>query len=150
VSEAPSPLSVAVARRSPRTPRDIYVWTDDSGKTHLADSVPEKYRKSAVRIDSSQFEPTPEQQREAAAARAALEKKASAVSAPRPAAARTTPACPVRRAARRAHRAAVGERMRRLQREYRESLECFAPYVNANGSLKPGAFRRAGRSSTRR
>ena len=70
---------------------DIYVWTDDSGKTHIADSVPEKYRKSATRIDSSQFEPTPEQQREAAAARAALAQKASAVSAPAAGATRTPP-----------------------------------------------------------
>ena len=120
---------------------DIYVWTDESGKTHLADSVPAKYRKSAVRIDSSQFEPTPEQQREAAAARAALEKKASAVSAPAPTPAPTT--TPRTAAAPRAP-AAIGPasagECEALQREYRESLECFAPYVNANGSLKPGAF----------
>ncbi len=27
---------------------DIYVWTDESGKTHLADSMPAKYRKAAA------------------------------------------------------------------------------------------------------
>jgi len=27
-----------------------------------------------------------------------------------------------------------------LHRQYRESLECFAPFVNANGTLKPNAF----------
>ena len=44
--------------------------------------MPAKYRKSAVRIDSSQFELSPEQQREAARARLALEKKAAAAAAP--------------------------------------------------------------------
>ena len=120
---------------------DIYVWTDENGKTHLADSVPAKYRKSAVRIDSSQFELTADQQREAAAARAALEKKADAVPAPAP-----SPSPPVRPGAAPTSRApapigppSAGE-CEALQREYRESLECFAPFVNANGSLKPGAF----------
>ena len=120
---------------------DIYVWTDENGKTHLADSVPAKYRKAAVRIDSSQFELTPEQQREAAAARAALEKRADAVSAPAPG-----PAPTVRPGAAQTSRApapigppSAGE-CEALQREYRESLECFAPFINANGSLKPGAF----------
>jgi hypothetical protein len=121
---------------------DIYVWTDESGKTHLADSVPPKYRKSALRIDSAQFELSPEQQREAAAARAALEKKAStAASAPPPSPAGTTPAAtagPLRAPA--ASAAPSPSECEALQREYRESLECFAPYVNANGSLKPGAF----------
>jgi len=117
------------------------VWTDESGKTHLADSVPARYRKAAVRIDSSQFELTPEQQREAAAARAALEKKADAVAAPA-----STPAPPARPGAASPSRAAApvgpptAARCEALQREYRESLECFAPFVNANGSLKPGAF----------
>ena len=122
---------------------DIYVWTDESGKTHLADSVPPKYRKSALRIDSSQFELSPEQQRDAAAARLALEKKAGAASAPLPASpGRTAPAAtagPLRAPA--AEGAAPSAReCEALQREYIESLECFAPYVNANGSLKPGAF----------
>jgi hypothetical protein len=120
---------------------DIYVWTDESGKTHLADSVPAKYRKSAVRIDSSQFELTPEQQREAAAARAALEKKADAVPAPAPGPAPTVRpgAAPTSRAPAPLGPPSAGE-CEALQREYRESLECFAPFVNANGSLKPGAF----------
>jgi hypothetical protein len=119
---------------------DIYVWTDENGKTHLADSVPAKYRKSAVRIDSSQFELSPEQQREAAAARAALEKKADAVPAPAPSQAPTARpgAAPAARAPAPVGPPSTGQ-CEALQREYRESLDCFAPFVNANGSLKPGA-----------
>lgn len=121
---------------------DIYVWTDENGKTHLADSVPPKYRKSATRIDSSQFELSPEQRREAAAARSALEKKASAASVPPPATPPRTasPMAAVPRPAPVASASASASDCDALQREYRESLECFAPYVNANGSVKPGAF----------
>ena len=134
-------LMIACAAAFAARAGDIYVWTDESGQTHLADSVPARYRKAAVRIDSSQFELTPEQQREAAAARAALEKKADAVAAPA-----STPAPPARPGAASPSRAAApvgpptAARCEALQREYRESLECFAPFVNANGSLKPGAF----------
>ena len=123
---------------------DIYVWTDENGKTHLADSVPAKYQKSAVKIDSSQFELSPEQQREAAAARVALEKKAAAASAPAASApARAIPpqtAGPLNASAASAPPGANSAECEALQREYRASLECFAPFVNANGSLKPGAF----------
>ena len=129
-------LAVATAAHA----ADIYVWTDENGKTHLADSVPAKYRKSAVRIDSNQFELTPEQQREAAAARSALERKADAVSAPAPSPAPTARpgAAPVSRAPAPVGPPSAGE-CEALQREYRQSLECYAPFVNANGSLKPGA-----------
>ena len=119
---------------------DIYVWTDENGKTHLADSVPPKYRKSAARIDSSQFELSPEQQREAAAARAALEKKASAP-VPQPQASPAPPAAPLSASPRQAPASTASSTdCDALQREYRESLECFAPFVNANGTVKPGAF----------
>jgi hypothetical protein len=120
---------------------DIYVWTDENGKTHLADSVPPKYQKSATRIDSSQFELTPEQQRDAAAARVALEKKAaSAPAANAPRAAVPATAGPLSAPPSSAPPTVNSSECEALQREYRESLECFAPYVNANGSLKPGAF----------
>jgi hypothetical protein len=121
---------------------DIYVWTDESGKTHLADSVPPRYRHSAVRIDSSQFELSPEQQRDAAAARLAIEKKAAA-SAPPARASRAAPprtAGPLSALPASAPPTVNSNECAALQREYRESLECFAPFMNANGSLKPGAF----------
>ncbi len=123
---------------------DIYVWTDESGKTHLADSVPAKYQKSAVRIDSSQFELTPKQQRDAAAARLRAREEggrrvgAAPASAARPAPPRT--AGPLSAPPASEPPAVESSECEALQREYRESLECFAPFVNANGSLKPGAF----------
>jgi Domain of unknown function (DUF4124) len=116
---------------------DIYVWTDENGKTHLADSVPPKYKASAQRIDSRQFELTPEQRREADA-RLELARKALAASSPptrpaqAPAAARPAPLA--------ATASTESNDCEALQREYNQSLECFAPFVNANGTLKPEAF----------
>lgn len=45
---------------------DIYRWTDESGKVHIADTVPEKYRSSATHYDAREFERTEEQIRRAA------------------------------------------------------------------------------------
>jgi hypothetical protein len=114
---------------------DIYRWTDETGKVHLADTVPPRYKASAQRIDSRQFELTPAQQREAEA-RLARERQALAA---RP----VPPSQPAATALARPAPPAAGAAPRdceALQREYRESLECFAPFVNANGSLKPEAF----------
>ncbi len=114
---------------------DIYRWTDENGKVHLADIVPQRYKASAQRIDSRQFELTPAQQREAEA-RMARERQALTarpVPASPPAANGLAPAPP-------SPASAAAPDCEALQREYRESLECFAPFVNANGSLKPEAF----------
>lgn len=144
-------LAAGLGALAPRTASaaDIFLWTDEGGRTHLADSVPARFRKSAIRIDSRQFELGPEQQREAAEARAVLDRQASAAAA---AARNAAAAASVAAAARRAPLptapgSAAGNRGESgnsdcdaLQREYQESLDCFAPYMNANGSLKPGAF----------
>jgi hypothetical protein len=114
---------------------DIYRWTDEDGKIHLADTVPQRYKASAQRIDSRQFELTPQQQREAEA-RLARDRRtlaASPVPASQPAAIAVAPAPPP-------GASSAARDCESLQREYRESLECFAPFVNANGSLKPEAF----------
>jgi hypothetical protein len=114
---------------------DIYRWTDEAGKVHLSDSVPPKYKAKATRIDSRQFEPSPEQQREAEARRARTQ-KALAASEPAPTGEAGAPPPP---------RSAPAPAPTRidcdaLQREYLDSLDCFAPFVNANGTLKPNAF----------
>jgi hypothetical protein len=36
-------------------------WVDESGRTQIAEVVPEKYRKVAVCTDSQKYEPSPEQ-----------------------------------------------------------------------------------------
>lgn len=135
---APIALAFAFAAQA----ADIYQWTDDAGRVHLADSVPPRYKAGAIRIDSRQFELSPEQQREAEARAAAAKKKALAAQRQQRASdaqATVSRPVPVRRAAPLAA-SPSGPDCEALQREYRESLECFAPFVNANGTVKPNAF----------
>jgi hypothetical protein len=123
---------------------DIYRWTDESGKTHLSDTVPDKYKANALRIDPKIFEPTPEQRSEAqalAARQKDLAAAADASAAGRLAteAAQGGPAPTLSGPAPASSPSAAD--CENLQREYRESQECFAPFINDNGTLKPGAFR---------
>jgi len=108
---------------------DIYRWVDENGKVHISDVVPEKYKGSARRIDGGQA-PTA-QQRQEAEERAAADRaraKASAATPPAIPAAATLPATPAETECEKAHRL------------YRESQDCFAPYVNTNGSVRAEAF----------
>lgn len=115
---------------------DIYRWVDEKGRTQFSDKVPERYRNAASRVDTSPAELT-ESQRLEAAGRAAREKEV----VQRASEARNEPAQP--------SAAVVGGRDRvtqqkanceRMQREYRESQECFAPYIvrGRHGKYRPG------------
>jgi len=124
---------------------DIYQWVDESGRTHLSDVVPEKYKATAKRVDSRQFEPTP-QQRAAAQALAARERElaakaaaadAAGSAAQRGAAAATKPASAPAAPASSASNVTDCATLRQL---YTQSQECFAPFRNTNGSLKQGAY----------
>jgi hypothetical protein len=118
----------------PAAAADIYRWVDEDGKVHISDVVPEKYRASAKRIDTGPSEVSPEN-RAAAEARAAADReraKASAAAAqqraiqhPDPIAA---PKPPPETDCERAHRL------------YKESIDCFAPFVTTQGSVKAEAF----------
>jgi len=124
---------------------DIYQWVDESGRTHLSDVVPEKYKATAKRVDSRQFEPTPQQpaaaqalaarERELAAKAAAADAAGSA--AQRGAAAATKPASAPAAPASSASNVTDCATLRQL---YTQSQECFAPFRNTNGSLKQGAY----------
>ena len=123
---------------------DIYRWVDEEGRTHMSDTVPDKYRNSATRVDTGP-EPTP-QQREEAAARAASEKKRAEEAAQRRSREATdagvgtaplSPAPPIKPAPR-ATRSASD--CAELLRRYRESQECYAPYRMANGAVRQEGF----------
>lgn len=124
---------------------DIYQWVDESGRTHLSDVVPQKYRHSAKRVDSRLFEVSP-QQRAEAEARAAREREQAAkgaaeapVGARGERAASTGSAQPASAAAPASARGDTSD-CASLRRQYAQSQECFAPFINTNGSVKPGAF----------
>jgi hypothetical protein len=127
---------------------EIYRWTDESGKTHISDTVPAKYKDAASRIDSKAFELSPDQRREAEA-RAAAQKSQADSQMPPAAPATPTSAATVQRAPLPAPAslstagpasAPAKDSCEAQWREFRESLDCFAPFMDIHGSLRPGAF----------
>jgi hypothetical protein len=117
---------------------DIYRWVDEAGRTHLSDVVPDRYKRSAVRVDPEAPEPTPAQRREAQARAARESQRAAAV---RPDAA-AVPAPGSLSVATPASAAPTGAQAdcERARRRYRESQECFAPFRLANGAVRAEAF----------
>lgn len=119
---------------------DLYRWVDGNGRTHVSDVVPAQYRDVAKRVDTSASE-IPDSQRQEALARAAREKQLSeerdraaqieqAQRPPPPA--KTVELTPPDNSA---------AECEQLVREYRESQECFAPFMFSHGY---GRHRRSG------
>jgi hypothetical protein len=121
---------------------DIYRWTDDAGKTHLSDTVPDRYRARATRVDSAAFELTPAQRAiaEARARQARSAVPAASASAPAPA---TSLGGVPGAAAAAASRPVANDPSdcAGWQRRYTESQACFAQYKLVNGGTKPEGFR---------
>ena len=129
---------------SPAYGADIYRWVDENGRIHYSDAAPHRSRKSVTRMDSRQYELTPEQRKEAEA-RAARDRAAS-VNVPErkaEAAPSVAPANPPENHASAKPEAPASDCDTLLQRFW-ESYECFAPFMNVNGSYKPNAFETCG------
>ena len=119
---------------------DVYRWTDDKGKKHFGDQVPDKYRASSRLVDMSNVELTPAQRHEAqqraaqdrAAARLTTNKAGPRDGVPTPGT--SSPALP-------AKAVSSGETPCDLEwKKYSASSECFAPYMLAGGGIKAEAF----------
>ena len=120
----------------------MYRWVDENGKVQVSDVVPERYKKTARRIDSTQFEPSAADriaaQDRAAADRKAAEDRAAAVRAREKASATAMAPPPSQPAAK---PKPFGEsECEAAHRQYKESLACFAPFVADNGIMKAEAF----------
>ena len=117
----------------------IHKWVDEKGQTHYGNAIPETYKQKAKPVDIRGIELT-DAQREEGEARAAEEKaRAEAVFTRGPKSsdpAARAPAAPVAVAS-------IENRSRcdLAWKRYRESQACFAPYRNANGSIKAEAFK---------
>ena len=125
---------------------DIYKWVDETGRTQLSDVVPEKYKKSATRIDGKRYELTA-QQRAESDARSEKERAVAADAEKRRLSAQAAASAAVAAAASAAPRKPKAEPDAKtdcetLQRLYNESQECFAPYVTTSGAIKAEAFQR--------
>lgn len=118
---------------------DIYRWVDESGRVHIADSVPERYRGVATRLDGKAHEPSAQQRTEAAERaakdRARLAEIDKARQAQAPASSASAPS------SRPAPRAATGgSECERLWQEYHESQVCFGPYFLGQGGIRAEAY----------
>jgi hypothetical protein len=120
---------------------DVYRWVDAQGRVQLSDRVPEEYKNSATRVDTSPSQLTPAQQREAQE-RAAQEKVRAAEAAAREARVRVPqPAQPAGSAG-----ASKEGECAAARRKFQQNANCLAPYKIANGGFKPGAFETCGPS----
>ena len=120
-------------------------WVNESGRTQIAEVVPEKYRKVAICTDSRRYELSAEQRQAAerrvaednARARQAAARSPgnSASSASRPAGAASQPG-----AKRPAEVVTDATDCPTSWRIYDESVECFGPYRTTRGATKPEGF----------
>jgi hypothetical protein len=120
-------------------------WVNESGRTQIAEVVPEKYRKVAICTDSEQYELSPEQ-RQAAEQRVAKDKARARQAAAKAPAVRTSNAARQARAASQAGAKRPAEVVTDATdcpswwRIYDESVECFGPYRTTRGATKAEGF----------
>ncbi len=128
---------------SPLYAADIYRWVDENGRTQFSDVVPEKYKKSAKRMESRPREISAEQRREAEDRAAKERALAEEAAQKRTRVAPDKPAKPGSASGNKPSSASNdGTDCATLYRLYRESIDCFAPYVTANGTTKAEAFQK--------
>ena len=120
-------------------------WVDATGRTQIAEVVPDKYRKGAVCSDSKRFELSP-LQRQAAEQQVANDKAKvrramatppanGASSSSRPAGAASQPM-----AKRPSEVVTAATECATWWRIYDESVACFGPYRTTRGATKAEAF----------
>lgn len=120
----------------------IYQWVDENGRTQISDTVPARYKDVATKMDTSASRVS-EKQRQEALERVAKEKelvesanRARAEAAAEKAAnqsAESKGAPPV-----------VDNKhadCEQLMRAYRESQECFAPFMRVEGGTREEAYK---------
>lgn len=120
-------------------------WVNESGRTQIAEVVPEKYRHVAICTDSQKYELSPEQRR-AAEQRVAEGRARARRAAARPPADRASGAAGPASAASQAHAKRPAEIVTEATdcptrwRLYDESVECFGPYRTTRGATKAEGF----------
>lgn len=128
---------------------DLYRWVDENGRTHVSDIVPTRYHDVATKIDTSASEIS-ESQRQEALARAAREKQlAEERMRAMPPAPEPVPVKPQPKTAELTPPDNSDAECADLIRAYRESQECFAPFMvtrrngrhHSRGWVRPEAYR---------
>lgn len=132
-------LAVAASLASPPLhAADVYRWVDELGRVHFSDSVPDRYRDQATKLDTRPSELSDAQRKEAEARAVQAQVQAAEAAAAK---ARATPAAalsvPMAKASAPAPKATDCATLHRL---YQESLDCFGPYRTVHGTTKAEAF----------
>src|SRR5882672_1382375 len=116
---------------------EVFRWVDENGKVHYGDAIPEKYKQQAKKVDGAggvtgaqRQEAESRTARERARAESLQKARESKADAPQLAAPPS------------AGDPKPGDQCEEQMRKYLESQDCFAPYVNATGGIKPEAFQR--------
>lgn len=120
----------------------IYQWVDANGQTHFSDTVPARYKGSATQIDTSASRVS-EKERQEALERVAKEKEQ--IVADSKALAEAAAAEKAVQAANSKNAAPVIDNKNadceQLMHAYRESQECFAPYMRVEGGTREEAYK---------
>jgi hypothetical protein len=123
----------------------IFRWVDDRGKVHYGGAVPEKYRYRAKKLESENADDL-KARREEAEARLARDKAGGDARRPpkgeadaaKPAAVPPKPAAapgPVGSVS------SFDPACAEIWNQYLASVQCFANFVNRNGSVRPEAYK---------
>jgi hypothetical protein len=138
-------LALAASFALPAHAAVIYEWVDEHGRVQMSDVVPKKYKRTARRLDSRQFDVPPQQLKAAQAEAAALKAKAKAVppqpqprpsriATPAPAPAAIAPAAPP---------SPDFADCASWRRAFVESRDCYVGYHTVRG-IRPGAYQACG------
>lgn len=140
-------LAAGLGSAQPAQAGTVYRWTDDDGRVHYGETVPDRYLGRARPIDAPATAPSAQEQQQALD-RARRDKARAAALAAAPGASAASAARPPASAA----SAPAAKRPARLpddntdcstwQRLYQESLDCFGPFRTVHGGLKAEAFER--------
>lgn len=123
----------------------IYQWVDENGRTHISDTVPARYKDVATKLDTEASRVS-EKQRQEALERVAREKQQ--VEAADKARAEAAAAAAAKAADKpTGQKSAIpvvdgkSDDCEELMRAYRESQECFAPYMRVEGGPREEAYK---------
>jgi hypothetical protein len=131
---------------------DIYRWVDDEGRTHISDSVPDRYRARAQRYDSDAFKANDADMKASRERNERIRKESDAMERARTAPAPTGPIVIGTDAAAQggtggdvsAKDATPAGQCQASWDAYSASQACFQRFRNANATVRAEAFQSCG------
>ena len=138
-------VAAIVAWQSAMSGSVLYQWEDEKGQVHYADTVPDKYKRTARRIDARKFDVPPEQARAARAQADALKARAAALPASAPPASSRELRASVATTPPSASSPALNlNDCAAWRKAFVVSRDCYAGYQTNRGPLRQGAAEACG------